>query len=412
MGSLKYESIRADFEKKVADFVGTRHAVLCSSGRSAIRFSLLALGNSSGDEVVVPDLTCELLAHAVYGCGAKPRFCDVDQNTLALSHSDLQKSINGDTKTIILVHPFGFPVDPKPFQEIAEDKGIVIVEDACQALGSTIDGKQAGSFGDVGIFSFNKFLDVESGGAVVTDNDEIAERIRHVREENESKSHFASIGYRLLTFLGLKSYKPLHSVFLSDNYLNELLSLRFARKHFRIINHWIEISPHLDELAESKSLTDELMILPGPYHNYVRRRLEVLEIAILNFEFDTLQRRVQEAKQAAEFYRKNLEENRIRKLKVHENYSPSYLRYPIIFNDDAARDRCIARLVGAGFKINYLYRPLHCSPFFTQNDGTNTMDASTYLSKHLLPLPLTPTVGREGAEEITRIVNSKDMQFA
>jgi dTDP-4-amino-4,6-dideoxygalactose transaminase len=404
--SANYELLRESFEKKVADFAGTRYAVLCSSGRSAIRFSLLALGIRRGHEVVIPDFTCQILPLAVFCIGAMPKFCDIERNTIALSPASLLKVLHQNTKAVILVHPYGIPVDPAPILEITQEKGLVLVEDAAQALGAVIKGKKAGSFGDIGIFTFNKFLNVNSGAAAVTDSREIADKIKLVRQTLEAKSYFASICYRMLKFLGLESKKRIQTVFWGDNCMHQLLSLKFAKKHFRIFDRWVDVRPYLDELLRSQALTNELMAYGGAQQNYVRRKLETLEISVLMSEFENLEKRLQEIKRAAEFYEENLKEESFSKLAVPENSVPSYLRYPILFSSERRRSVCINDLLQLGYTIDYYYKPLHTSPFINFEDGGSVLSESIYLSKHLLPLPLNASLSERNIEKIASVVNS------
>jgi dTDP-4-amino-4,6-dideoxygalactose transaminase len=394
------------FEEKVAHYVGKRYAVVCSSGRSAIRFSLLALGIGRGHEVIIPDLTCQILPLAVLSTGAMPQLCDIERNTMALSSEYLSKVLHRNTKAVILVHPYGIPVDPAPFLEITQEKGIALVEDAAQALGAVIKGKKVGSFGDVGIFSFNKFLNVNSGAAAVTDDQAIADKMRLIRQTLETKSYFASICYHMLKFFGLESKKLMQAIFSGDNLLYQQLNVRFTKKRFRIVDGWVEVGPHLDELLCSKDLTNALMAYSGRQKNYTRRKLETIEISFLTSEFDNLEKHIQERKKFADFYKDNLKEENLSKLALPENCIPSYLRYPILFSNDKERSVCINNLAKLGYVIDYTYEPLHTSPFFNLENKGSVLSESIYLSKHLLPLPLHPSLSQRDVERITSVVNS------
>ena len=200
-----YAMILEKVENKTAKYVGTRYAVACSSGRNAVRFSLLALGIGRHDEVVIPDFTCQILPITVICTGASPRFCDIDRETCALSPTRLPEVLRPNTKAVIFIHPYGLPVDPTPIIEETERRGIFCVDDASQALGASINGKKAGSFGDVGILSFRKLLNVNLGGAVTTDDKELAAKIKSIRAKYEQKSFFTSFGYGLMKNCGLKS---------------------------------------------------------------------------------------------------------------------------------------------------------------------------------------------------------------
>jgi dTDP-4-amino-4,6-dideoxygalactose transaminase len=328
------------------------------------------------------------------------------RNTIALSLAYVSKVLNRNTKAVILVHPYGIPVDPAPFLEITQEKGIVLVEDAAQALGAVIKGKKVGSFGDIGIFTFNKFLNVNSGAAAVTDSQEIADKIKLVRQTLETKSYFAAICYRMLKFFGLESEKLVQSVFLGDNYLYQLLSVKFAKKRFRVVDGWVEVGPYLDELRRSKVLTNALMAYTGRQKNYTRRRLETLEISVLKSEFENLEKRLQKRKRLAKFYEDNLKEEYFSKFTVPEHSVPSYLRYPILFSDERKRSVCINNLKKLGYAIDYTYEPLHTSPFFNLENKGSLLSESIYLSKHLMPLPVHPPLSQRDVERITSVINS------
>jgi dTDP-4-amino-4,6-dideoxygalactose transaminase len=394
-----------ELEEKIARYVGKRYAVLCSSGRSAIRFSLLALGIGRGHEVIIPDLTCQILPLAVLSVGALPKFCEIDRNTLALSSAYMSKLLQPSTKAVILVHPYGIPVDPKPFMDITEEKGIALVEDAAQALGAEIKDKKVGSFGDVGIFTFNKFLNVNSGAALVTDNQEIADKIKLARRNHETKSYFTSSCYRTLKFLGLESTKLVQSVFSYDNYLYQLLNVKFEKKRFRIIDGWVEVGPYLDELPYSKTLTNILMAYSGIQKNYVRRKLEPFEISLLTSEFENLDKRLQNIDKLANFYEENLKGEILSKFTLPKNSTASYLRYPILFSNEKKRSDCINNLAKIGCSIDYTYEPLHTSPFLNLKNNYSELSESIYLSRHLLPLPVHPPLNQKEIERIVSEIN-------
>ena len=109
MSDLKdYSMIRDDVENKIAKYIGTRYAVVCSSGRNALRFSLLALGISNLNEVIIPDFACQILPITVFSTTASPIFCDINRETCALSPSRLLDVLTPNTKAVVFIHPYGF----------------------------------------------------------------------------------------------------------------------------------------------------------------------------------------------------------------------------------------------------------------------------------------------------------------
>lgn len=175
------------FEELVADYVGTRYAIAVNSGTSALYLSLLSLGIGVGDEVITSDFTFIATANVIELAGAKPVFVDINLDTYNLGVPQIEAKITERTKAIMPVHLFGQVADMKPILELASKYSLKIVEDAAPALGATHElndeVKQAGSFGDLGCFSFHprKVITTGEGGMIVTNNDELAFRLLKLR---------------------------------------------------------------------------------------------------------------------------------------------------------------------------------------------------------------------------------------
>jgi dTDP-4-amino-4,6-dideoxygalactose transaminase len=183
----------AEFEKKFAAFCNTKHAMGVGSGTDALWAALIAVGAGPGDEVItVPD-TFIATAEAISFCGAKPVFVDVLETTYNMDPQKLEAAITPKTKAIIPVHLFGQMADMDPIMEIARRKGIYVIEDAAQAHGAEYKGQKAGSIGHLGCFSFypGKNLGAygEAGG-VVTNSDELADRVRMFRDHGQPKKYY------------------------------------------------------------------------------------------------------------------------------------------------------------------------------------------------------------------------------
>ena len=172
------------FEKAFADYLGVRHAMTLPSCTSAIHLSLLALGVGAGDEVIIPDATWIASAAPITYVGATPVFADIDEQTWCLSAESFEALITPRTKAVIPVDLYGNMPDMDAIREVARQRGIAIVEDAAEAIGSEYKGRKAGSFGDVGVFSFHgsKTLTTGEGGMLITDNDKLFERARFLRD--------------------------------------------------------------------------------------------------------------------------------------------------------------------------------------------------------------------------------------
>jgi len=171
-----------EFEGKVRNLVGTKHVIAVNSGTAALHTALMAIGIKPGDEVVVPSLTFVATANVVLACGAKPVFADVKED-YNIDPASFRKALTRKTRAVIPVHVYGYPADMDEIKDIASPRGIAIVEDAAESLGATYKGTQTGKLSDAGCFSMyaTKVVTSGEGGAISTDDDELAERLRLVR---------------------------------------------------------------------------------------------------------------------------------------------------------------------------------------------------------------------------------------
>ncbi len=171
------------FEKMIADYMGTKHCLTFNSGTSALHAALLAYGIGPGDEVIVPSFTFIATANAPKFVGATPVFADIEESTFGLDPTDVETRITRKTKAIIPVHYGGFPCKIRELKEVANEHGILLIEDAAESFGASVEGKKTGSFGDSAILSFcqNKIITTGEGGAVVTDNKELYEKMKLFR---------------------------------------------------------------------------------------------------------------------------------------------------------------------------------------------------------------------------------------
>jgi len=182
----------AAFERQAAAYCTTTQAIGCSSGSDALILALMAMGVGPGDEVVTSPFTFFATAGAVSRLGAKTVFVDIEPDGFNIDPARVEAAITSRTKAIIPVHLFGQMADMQPILEIAARKNVAVLEDAAQAIGSEYDGKRAGSLGLAGTLSFfpSKNLGgVGDGGMIVTNNDELAERMRVLRVHGAKKKY-------------------------------------------------------------------------------------------------------------------------------------------------------------------------------------------------------------------------------
>src|SRR2546430_1807467 len=176
------------FETAFAKYLGLRHAVALPSCTSAIHLSLLALEVGPGDEVIVPDATWIASAAPITYVGATPVFADIDEETWCLSPSSFEECATPRTKAVIPVDLYGNMPDMDALLEVAARKNISVIEDAAEAAGAEYKGRKAGSFGDVGVFSFHgsKTLTTGEGGMLVTNRDDIYQRAQFLRDHGRT----------------------------------------------------------------------------------------------------------------------------------------------------------------------------------------------------------------------------------
>jgi dTDP-4-amino-4,6-dideoxygalactose transaminase len=183
----------ARFEEEFAAFCGCSHSIGVGSGTEALWLALLARGIGAGDEVITVPNSFIATAEAISLCGATPVFVDVDEESATMNPRLLEAAITDKTRAVIPVHLFGHPADMDPIMEIARRHDLFVVEDACQAHGAQYKGRPAGSIGDAGCFSFypGKNLGAygEAGG-VTTNDAELAQKIRMLRDHGQSKKYF------------------------------------------------------------------------------------------------------------------------------------------------------------------------------------------------------------------------------
>lgn len=189
----------ADFEAQFAEYCGTSHCVGMANGTEAIHMALRALDIGPGDEVITAGNSFAATAFAIAYAGAEAVFVDIDPRDFNLDASLIESAITDKTKAIIPVHLFGQPARMKEIMEIARRHDLKVIEDSAQAHGAELDGQRCGSFGDIGCFSFYPGKNLGAfgdGGAVVTNDPELAERLRLLRNYGQKqKNRHDTLGF-------------------------------------------------------------------------------------------------------------------------------------------------------------------------------------------------------------------------
>ena len=178
------------FEKNFAKFCNSRYAIGVSNATSALHLSLICSGIKKGDEVIIPNLTFVATASSVMLAGATPVLADIEKENLNISIDSIKKNITKKTKAIIPVHFAGVPCNMQQIMKIAKQKKIKVIEDCAHGIGSKIDTKHVGTFGNAGCFSFypTKNITTLEGGMIITNSKELAEKLKIKRNHGISKT--------------------------------------------------------------------------------------------------------------------------------------------------------------------------------------------------------------------------------
>jgi perosamine synthetase len=176
------------FERELAEFHGVPEAIAVSSGTVGLHLSLLIQGIGAGDEVIVPSFAFVAVANVVLQVGATPVFAEIDAASLNLDPNSVESAITPLTKAILVVHTFGVPAPMDELKEIARRFGLALIEDACEALGATLDGQRVGAIGDIAVLGFypNKQITTGEGGAVLTRDRDHGRRLRSLRNQGRT----------------------------------------------------------------------------------------------------------------------------------------------------------------------------------------------------------------------------------
>lgn len=179
-----------EFEAAFAEYIGRKRAVAVNSGTSGLFLCILSLGIGPGDEVITTPFTFIASATTIMMAGAKPVLVDIDPKTLNIDPAKIEYKITKKTKAIMPVEAFGSPADFDKICKIAKRHNLTVLEDSCEALGSELNGKKAGTFGKMSVFAFypNKQITTGEGGMILTDDDDLADMCVSLRNQGRGKT--------------------------------------------------------------------------------------------------------------------------------------------------------------------------------------------------------------------------------
>ena len=267
-------------ENALKEYLEVKHAILVSSGTAALHLSVIALGIKDGDEVIVPAFTFPATANIVEQVGAKPILVDIALDDFCIDTSQIEPLITDNTKAIIPVHEFGQSADLEPIMLLARKYGIEVIEDAACALGTENNGQKIGTLGKLGCFSLHprKAITTGEGGVVVTNDDELAGKIKSLRNHG-IKVHngkydfvYAGFNYRMTNFqaaLGLPQLLEIEEIIekrirMAERYDKELHNIaeiktpvRFKNRKAVYQTYHIIVDGEIDRDKLIRSLKDE-----------------------------------------------------------------------------------------------------------------------------------------------------------
>ena len=318
------------FEDLIANYVGTKYSVTFNSGTSALHAALLAHGIKAGDEIIVPSFTFIATANAPLFVKAKPVFADIEEETFGLDPEDVKEKITKKTRAIIPIHYGGCACKIRELKEIAEDKNLLLIEDAAESLGARVINKKVGTFGDSAMLSFcqNKVITTGDGGAMVTDSRAVYEKLKLIRSHGrlETSDYFSSTEYMDYVTLGYN--------FRMSN-ITAALGIAQLKKADKIIEMRRENAGYL-----TTKLNHEVKetIIPTPPKDYFH----------------------------------------------------VYQMYSVKINN---RDKLMKHLADSGIMTKVYFSPVHLTHFYKNELGyTCELPVTEEISSHVLTLPLYPTL--------------------
>lgn len=335
-------------EEDLARYVGEQYALTFNSGTSALHALLLAYKITSG-EVIVPSFTFIATANTVALAGAKPVFAEIEEQSYGLDSEDVKERITKKTQAIIPVHYGGFPCkEIQALREIADDQNLLLLEDAAESLGATINKKMVGTFGQSSIFSFcqNKIITAGEGGAVVTNSKNIYQRLKLLRSHGRQEN--------------------------AEGYFSTTKELDY-----------IELGYNL--------------------------RLPTICAALVLSQLKKIHKIIQMRREKAEAFTKQLKSETLIKTPMEiTNHLSVYQMYTIQFNDQKTRDTVQNNLTKAGIMTKVYFEPIHLKTFYKTHFKCKPGDLpkTEQIANKILTLPLYPTLTDNEIESITDTIKN------
>lgn len=348
-----------DFEKAFAEYVGVKHAISVGNGTDGLVIALKAMGIGEGDEVITTPFTFFATAEAISAVGGTPVFVDVYKDTFNIDVTKIEEKITSKTKAIMPVHIFGQCADMDEINEIAKKHNLLVIEDACQAIGGKYKGRNVGSLGDAAVFSFfpTKNLGCAGdGGMIVTDNDDIAIIAKALKAHGSGEN-------------GQKAYNLLNNI---------------------------------EEEVQKAEGANDTVYNPLKYYNYLigyNSRLDAIQAAILNVKIKEIDNWNAKRREIAEIYNEALKDTDLVTPVTRDYVEPVYHMYVL---QSENREEVLEKLKESGIATGVYYPvPLHLQKCY-KNLGykEGDMPVSEYLSHRTFAIPVYPELTKEQVDYI------------
>ena len=331
------------FETSFAEYIGRKYCVAFNSGTSAGHAALIALGISGKFEILVPSFTFIATANWPLMIQASPKFVDIETQTYGIDPEDLESKISKKTKVVIPIHYAGLPCKIDKIQEISKKKKLHLIEDASESIGSFINGRKIGTFGDISIFSFagNKILTTGEGGALCTNSKKLYEKIKLIRSHGRltNSRYFSSIQTPIYNSLGY---------------------------------NW---------------------------------RMSSITAALALSQLNKIEKMIDMRRKNAQYF--SLKLKKFKQIRLHDepiSYKHVYQLYSILLPNSKIRTKLTNFLASKGIMSKVFFEPAHKTAFFKKIGYANTVLPNTdTISKRILSLPMFPTIRKE---EINYMVDS------
>jgi perosamine synthetase len=383
-GRINRGNARKQIEIWLKKYFSSKYAFVFDSGRTSLHYALKSLGISEEDEVLVQAYTCVVVSNAIIWTGAKPVYVDISDD-FNIDINNLKLKITDKTKAIIIQHTFGYPANLEEIIKIAKTKNIKIIEDCAHALGAKYDNKLVGTFGDIGMFSFgsDKIVSCVRGGGLITNNSDIAKKLRKLQLRLPETDKIKTIQH-LLHYPAFAIGKPIYNIFIGKIFL-------YLVKKLSIINKII-----YKEEKQSKQVLFYPAKLPNSLAN------------ILLGQLNNLENNIKHRKKISKLYQENITKKNIilptKKYNLDKKES-TYLRFPLLVkNKIEVMSKCKKQGIILG---NWYSTPIAPADivFESTEYKNNSCSNAERLAKQSLNLPTNRFITKKDAFRIIKLLN-------